>query len=331
MQALWIRLVRRVVGGVVMVLVVTSFTFFLVHVMPGNPVQTELDTLLQQGMSPLQAQAQVRAMYGFVPHAPLYIQYVHYIWQVLHFDLGRSISYSGVPVLHLLMQAMPWTIIMVLTGLLLSFVIGMITGVLAAANRNSQAGDGLSLLATFLHGIPQFMMALLLAYVFTTIWKIFPFGAPYNAAITPGWNGAFVGSLLRHAILPVAAYALSGFGGWALAMRGSVTSVLGEDYIQAAQLRGVSPLIQLRYIARNAILPLFTILTLSIGFMFGGALFIETIFDYPGLGYMMYSALNARDYPLMDGAFLMITIAVIFANIAADVLYSVLDPRIQRF
>lgn len=327
---LWARLARRVAGGVIMILAVCSFTFFLVHFMPGNPVQTKLNTLLESGVPPLQAEAQVRSMYGFIPHEPLYVQYFHYIWQVLHLNLGQSISYSGVPVLKLLLTAMPWTVTMVLTGLAVSFIIGVAAGVLAAANRNSRMGESLTLLTTFLHGIPQFMLALLLAYLFTTVYRIFPFGAPYNAAITPGLSGAFLGSLARHAVLPIAAYAISGFGGWALAMRASVSGVLGDDYILAAELRGITPWIRLRYIARNAMLPLFTILTLSIGFMFGGAIFIETIFDYPGLGYMMNSALGARDYPLMDGAFLMITVAVIFANILADLLYSVLDPRIQR-
>ncbi len=327
---LWMRILRRVAGGIVMILAVSSFTFFLVRMMPGNPVQTKLNTLLESGVPQIQAEAQVRSMYGFLPHSPLYIQYFNYVWQVLHFNLGQSISYSGVPVLHLLLTAMPWTVIMVLTGLIVSFILGIGAGVLAAANRNSKMGDFLTLLTTFLHGIPQFILALLLAYLFTTVYRIFPFGAPYNAAIPPGLSFAFLSSLARHAVLPIAAYAISGFGAWALAMRASVSSVLGEDFILISQLRGILPGIRLRYIARNAILPLFTIFTLSIGFMFGGAIFIETIFDYPGLGFMMNSALAARDYPLMSGAFLMITVAVIFSNIAADLLYSILDPRIQR-
>ncbi|MCL5972378.1 MAG: ABC transporter permease [Firmicutes bacterium] len=324
------RIGKRIVAGLVMILAVSSFTFFLVHFMPGNPVQTKLNTLIEEGIPPLQAQAQVRSMYGFIPHQPLYIQYFHYVWQVLHLNLGKSISYSGVPVMHLLLKAMPWTVIMVLTGLAVSFIIGITAGVIASVKRNSKLGDGLLLLSTFLHGIPQFIMALGLAYVFTTIFKIFPFGAPYNAAISPGFTIPFIGSLARHAVLPIAAYAISGFGAWALTMRASVTSVLGDDYILAAELRGVTPSIRLRYIARNAMLPLFTILTLSVGFMFGGSIFIETIFDYPGLGYTINTALAARDYPLMDGAFLMITAAVIIATIVADLLYTVLDPRIQR-
>lgn len=327
---LWMRVLRRVAGGIAMIMVVSSFTFFLVRMMPGNPVQTKLNTLLESGVPQVQAEAQVRSMYGFLPHSPLYLQYFNYVWQVLHFNLGQSISYSGVPVLHLLLTAMPWTVIMVLSGLVVSFALGIATGVLAAANRNSRLGDALTLLTTFLHGIPQFILALLLAYLFTTVYRVFPFGAPYNAAISPGLSLAFLGSLARHAVLPIAAYAISGFGAWALAMRASVSSVLGEDFILVSQLRGILPGIRLRYIARNAILPLFTIFTLSIGFMFGGAIFIETIFDYPGLGFMMNSALAARDYPLMTGAFLMITVAVIFSNIAADLLYGVLDPRIRR-
>ena len=122
------RIGKRIVAGLVMILAVSSFTFFLVHFMPGNPVQTKLNTLIEEGIPPLQAQAQVRSMYGFIPHQPLYIQYLHYVWQVLHLNLGKSISYSGVPVMHLLLKAMPWTVIMVLTGLAVSFIIGISAG-----------------------------------------------------------------------------------------------------------------------------------------------------------------------------------------------------------
>ncbi|MHB1596427.1 MAG: ABC transporter permease [Streptosporangiaceae bacterium] len=328
------RLARRIgvklAAGLVMIWLVASGTFFLVRLMPGNPVTVAYENDLMHGMNPNQARAATSLLYGFVPRQPLPAQYGNYLWQLAHLNLGRSISYEGVPVAHIVAAAAPWTVIMVLSGILVSFLIGVSAGVLAAIRRSTRLGDLLSISGSLLHGIPQFVIAILLAYAFTTIWAIFPFGAPYDVTINPGWNLPFIWSLITHAFLPVAAYALSSYGGWLLTMKSSVISVLGDDFILAAELRGLRPLTIARYIARNAMLPLFTILALSIGFMFGGSIFIEEIYDYPGLGYALLSSIGKRDYPLMTGTFLIITVAVIATNILADLLYGVIDPRVRR-
>lgn len=325
-----LRLLKRLIGGAVMVLVVASFTFFLVRMMPGDPVQAEYDTLITRGMTPVQAENEVRVMYGFMPHQSLWSQYVHYLGHLLHFNLGQSISYEGVGVLHIVLSAAPWTIILVLSGVVASFLLGISAGVVSAVKRSSGTGNFLTVSGSLLHGIPQFVMALLLAFLFTTLWPIFPFGAPYDGSLTPGLSSPFIGSLAFHAVLPITAYALSSYGGWLLTMKSSVVSVLGDDFVLAAELRGLKPAIRFGYIARNAILPLFTIFALSLGFMFGGSVFIENIFDYNGLGNLLLTSINSRDYPLMSGAFLFITIAVILSNIIADFLYTVVDPRIRR-
>ncbi len=323
-------LAKKLLGGLAMVYVVVTFTFFLIRLMPGNPVLARLTSLLQSGVPYQAAKQQVAAMYGFMPHGPLIVQYFDYLGQLLHLNLGLSIAYAGVSVTHILMSAAPWTIFMVLLGLFFSFILGVAAGVVAAVWRNSIIGQSSTFLATLLHGIPQFMLALAFLYLFTTEWRLFPFGAPYDAAIHPGFSPAFVGSVAYHAILPILAYAISGYGGWTLAMKSSVISVLGDEYILAAELRGLTRGIRIRYVARNAFLPLFTSLTLSLGFMFGGAIVIETIFDYPGLGYLLNNSIGAQDYPVMQGAFLIITAAVIVSNILADLLYSLIDPRIRR-
>jgi peptide/nickel transport system permease protein len=330
MKGVLVRLVQKLIAGIVMIFVVASLTFFLVRLMPGNPVDAQYNKLIMNGLSPEQAMSEVRVMYGFIPHEPLWQQYLHYVSQIMHFNLGKSISYEGIPVLHIIMGGAPWTLILVLTGILASFLIGVVAGVIAAIKRNSPVGSILSVSGSLLHGIPQFVLGLLFAYVFTTLWVIFPFGAPYDIELTPGFNWTFISSLISHAVLPVLTYALSSYGGWLLTMKSSVITVLGDDFILASEVRGLKASIRAKYIAHNAILPLFTILTLSIGFMFGGSLFIEDIFDYPGLGHLLVNAINVRDYPLMSGAFLLITVAVIVSNILTDLLYSVVDPRIRR-
>jgi peptide/nickel transport system permease protein len=324
------RLGIRLLIGLVMIWVVATGTFFLVRLMPGSPVTAQYETDLMHGMTPSQANAATKLLYGFVPKQPLPQQYLTYMWQLAHLNLGQSISYEGVPVAHIVASAAPWTIILVLSGILVSFVLGVSAGVLAAIRRSTKLGDLLSVSGSLLHGIPQFVLAILLAYVFTTLWAVLPFGAPYDITVNPGWNFPFIGSLITHAILPVAAYALSSYGGWLLTMKSSVVSVLGDDFILAAELRGLRPLTVARYVARNAMLPLFTILALSIGFMFGGSIFIEEIFDYPGLGYLLFNSIGKRDYPLMTGTFLIITVAVVVCNILADLLYGVIDPRLRR-
>lgn len=329
-KGLLLRLGARLVGGAVMVLVVASFTFYLVHMIPGNPAQAQYNHLIMLGESPDQAMNQVQVMYGFIPKQPLGTQYLTYLAQLLHLNLGVSISYTGVPVIRLLLVAAPWTLVVGTIGLLVSFGVGVILGALAAIRRNTTSGSVLTVTGSLLHGIPQFVVAILLAYLFTTLWPIFPFGGLYGSNVTPGLSGAFLGSVLLHAILPVVTYAISAYGGFMLTMKSSVVSTLGDDFILAAELRGMSPSIRFRYVARNAILPLFTILTLSVGFVFGGSLFIENIYDYPGLGNLILSAINNTDWPLMTGCFLIITAAVIATNILADFLYAVVDPRIRR-
>jgi peptide/nickel transport system permease protein len=323
------RLAIRVLSGLVMVFVVASLTFFLVHMIPGNPVLARYETLIEQGYKPAQALALTESMYGFIPHQPLWQQYLDYVGQLAHLNLGQSILYSGVPVGHIILAALPWTVGMVSAGLILSFVFGLGAGVYAAIARNRWTGSATTMFSTLLHGIPQYMVALVLAFVFTTLWVIFPFGAPYDAAIKPALSGPFLGSLAYHAVLPVAAYTISSYGAWALSSKSSVISVLGDDYILAAELRGLKPFTRMGYVARNSILPLFTTLTLQIGFMFGGAVIIEEIFDYPGLGYLIINSTTNHDYPLMDGTFLLITVAVIAANILADLVYTWIDPRIR--
>jgi len=320
----------KIVGVVVMILLVASFTFFLVRLLPGDPVKQAYEQLIMQGASPEQAARQVEVLYGFVSNEPLYLQYVHYLWRLLHFDLGESISYAGLSVSHLVASAAPFTIVLVLTGIMASFLFGVALGVLAAMRRGTKLGDFISITGSMLHGIPQFVMALLLLYVFSTLLELFPYGAPYSAGLQPGLYPAFIGSLLWHGTLPVVTYALSSYGGWLLATKSSVVSVLGDDFIMAAELRGLKRGTVMRYIARNAMLPLFTILTLSIGFMFGGSLFIESTFNYQGLGTLLLSAIGVRDYPLMSGSFLLISVAVIVANAISDALYVFIDPRVRR-
>ena len=330
MKTLARRLLPKLLIGLIMIWAVATFTFFLVHALPGKPGDAAYENYIMEGMSPTQAQAKVTAVFGFASQQPLFTQYRGYIWGLLQGNLGQSISYSGVPVTHVLLDAAPWTIFPALAGLVIAFAIGVSGGVVAAVKRVSRWGAGLSMSASVLAGIPIFMIALVLDFLFHTEWHMLPYGDTSDITLNPGWNGPYVWSVIQHAVLPVLTYAIYGYGTWLLTMRSSVVSVLGDDFILAAELRGLSQQTRMRYISRNAILPLFTVFAISIGYLVGGSVIVEDIFDYPGLGNILLKAIGSRDYPLMCGAFLIITVAIVAANIIADLFYTVIDPRVRR-
>jgi len=312
-----------------MIWIVITFTFFLVRLMPGNPVQAEYEGLIQRGKTPLEAQRITTTMFGFMPHGSPFDQYREYLGQMAHLNFGQSISGQGISVSTELGSAVGWTVGLVLAGVVVSAALGIVLGVIAAMKRSTKLGDGLSIVGSVLHGIPQYVMALVLVTFLTVKFPVFSTG-PVDGLLEPGFNGPYIASLASHAVLPALAFALSSFGGYLLTMKSAVVSVLGDDFILAAELRGLTKGLIFRYIARNAVLPVFTILALSFGFMFGGAVFIENAFNYPGMGNLLIKSVGARDYPLMSGAFLLITVAVIVANVLSDMLYSVIDPRVRR-
>jgi peptide/nickel transport system permease protein len=329
-EFLW-RLAGHLTRGLVMIWAVTTFTFFLIRLMPGDPVQVQYERLIAQGMSPDQAESATAITYGFVPHGPVHQQYLDYLSGLLRLDLGVSVDSLGVPVADRVFGAMPWTILLVLSGILVSFLIGVTLGVVAALRRGGFVGHSLSISGSLLHGVPPFVIGIVLAALFSRVWRWFPSGGVYNGdEVAPGFYVDFMLNVAYHTVLPASAFAIASYGGWLLAMRSSVASVLGDDFLLAAELRGLTTWTRFRYLARNAILPLFTVLAISFGLVFGGSVFIEKIFNYPGLGLLLLSSIGSRDYSMMSGAFLLITAAVIVANILADLLYTVIDPRVRR-
>ena len=182
-----------------------------------------------------------------------------------------------------------------------------------------------------LSAIPNYLVAIVLLYLLADLHPIFPTGAAYSVNVTVGLSLAFIGSVIVHGVLPIAAYVITSFASWALAMKGTAVSVLGSEYVRSAEARGLSGRrLTQTYVGRNSMLPQVTQLALSIGFMFGGSIFIESYFSYPGIGDQLYNAVNSRDYSVMTGCFMLITIAVVVANFLVDLLYPLVDPRIAR-
>lgn len=325
-------LAKRVVMALVTIYIVMTLSFFMIRLMPGNPMAAlESQLRLQGGLTEQDIQQRINAIYGVLPTDPILVQYKDYLLNILRGDLGRPITNPGTTITAVIAEALPWTILVVAVSLIISFLIGVAIGSAMAANQNSRFTKVMTFVVSLLSAVPSYLVAIVLLYFLTGVYRVFPPGGAYSVDVTPGFNIAYLGSVLYHSILPIAASVITSFGGWALAMKGSAISVLGSEYVRAAESRGLSERrISRSYIGRNSMLPMITQLALSIGFMFGGSVFVETYFQYPGIGYYMIQSVNQRDYSLMMGCFLLITISVVITNLLVDMLYPLIDPRIAN-
>ncbi|PWH05251.1 peptide ABC transporter permease [Brachybacterium endophyticum] len=304
-----------------------TLNFLIPRLMPGDPVTLLLEG--SQGAIDPAAKAAIAKAYG-ISDDPLPVQYVDYLRALAHGDLGTSISQFPVPVVDIISRALPWTLGLVGVATVVSFLLGTGLGVLLAWRRGTWSDHVLPAL-TFLNAIPYFWMALILVLVLSVHLGLFPNAGGYERILFPGWTPQFIGSILYHALLPAITIVLGSFAGWVLSMRNMTVTVLGEDYVSLAEAKGLpSRHVLLTYAARNAILPSITGFALSLGAVVGGSMLTEVIFNYPGVGYTLFSAVQAQDFPLMQGLFLIISLAVIAANLVADVAYVFLDPRTRQ-
>lgn len=325
---------RVVVQGLLTLWAVTTFTFFLIRKMPGNPIQIKIDQLMdQRQLTYDEARRSAAALYDFDPDAPLLEQYADYMAKLLRGDMGSSILSAGTSVSDQITRYLPWTLFSVGTGLLVSFSLGVMLGMAMAYWRGGILDNVMTALASIIYGVPDFVIALLLllvAGVQLELFKMEDVMGGVSPDVEAEFSIAYLKDLLQHAALPILTYVWTTVGGWILTMKSSTISTLGEDYITVAKARGLRERrILTSYVGRNAMLPLITRLAISIGFVVGGSVIIETIFQYPGLGRLLYTAISGRDYTTMQGVFLTIAGAVVFSNILADLLFGVLDPRVR--
>lgn len=305
-----------------------TLNFAVPRLMPGNPAQLLLSRLVRQGNpSPFQLKA-IEAEFGIKTHGNLFHQYLAYLWNVLHFRLGVSLTFFPESVSTVIATALPWTIALVTLGTIISYAIGIVTGIVLAWRRGSRLDSTVVPMTTFFSAVPFFLAALFLLWVLGVVAGVLPINGAYGSATTVGFNIGFFVSWADHAILPVFAIVASSFAGHLLHMRNMMVTTLGDDYVLMAEAKGLSQRrIKYVYAARNAVLPSVASFTLALGFVVGGSILIETVFSYPGIGDVLYQAVNNEDYPLMQGCFLVIALAVLVANLIADLVYAALDPR----
>lgn len=323
---------RTFLRGFLTIWTAVTVIFFLVRLMPGNPLDVLIEQILQQeGISQQEAYDRVAASFNIDPDASLVDQYFAWLGDLLRFDLGTSITSPGTRVIDEIARFLPWTIFAVGTGLLISFVTGILLGIAMAYYRDSALDHGLSFFASFTTGVPNYLWGLLIIILILAPLEIVgELRGAYDPSLTPGFNLPFILDILKHAALPIIIYIAGGLGTWMLNMKSSTVGVLNEDYVNVAEARGLKDKrISTAYTGRNASLPLFTQLTISVGFVLSSGVIIEEIFVYWGLGHYLIQSITVRDYTSMQGVFLILTISVVFSNLFSDLTYGLLDPRVR--
>jgi len=326
-------MLRRLVKALFTIWFVTTITFFVVRAMPGNAVDILLQELTAQGMSPDDARNQAASLLSIDLNQPVHEQYLEYLGNVVRGDLGMSYKSRGLRVSDIIAQVLPWTLFSVGLSLLITFVLGIALGAIMAYNRDTGIDHVLSYVAATLDAVSPYLIGLLVFLLFGVIWKIVPI-MDMRGAMSPGMSPAFslefFADVFKHVRVLMLVYVLSSIGSWMLTMKSSTITTLGEDYVTVARARGLpDSRILTAYVGRNATLPLVTRLAISIGLAVGGATLLEGLFTYRGIGFQLARAISERDYPVMQGVFLVVTIAVVLANLLADLLYGWLDPRIR--
>ena len=307
-----------------------TLNFFLPRLMPGSPTDAAIAKLSQNGPVSAATVKAIQAQLG-VPSGNLFSQYVAYLRSIASFDFGLSYTFFPQRVSDLIMNALPWTLMMVGMVTILAFVFGTLVGSWAAWRRGRWMDTVPSVLGSFMSAFPYFWTALLLLFFFGYVFGWFPTSGAYASSATPAWSPSFFTDAAYHAILPALTILITSLGGWILGQRNAMINVLGEDYITFAEANGLkSRTVALRYAARNAILPNLTGFGMALGGVVGGSLLVEQVFGYPGVGYLLYNAVTNQDFPLMQALFLMITLSVLLANFLVDILYGILDPRARK-
>jgi len=320
-------LAQRLLFYVVTAIAAVTVDFFIPRLMPGNPVEAQLAHMTGQ-MTPATIHS-LEVQYGLNSPTGLWGQYLQFWQNLLHGNLGVSTSYYPSTVTEVIRSALPWTVGLVGVATVISFILGTLLGILVAWRRGTWL-DNLLPATTFFQAAPYFFIAFLALDLFAVRLGWFPTGRAYGQLDFPGFNGPFVADVLEHAILPAATIVVCSAAGWIVGMRNVMVTTMDEDYVLVAQAKGLPKRRVIWYAARNAILPSVSGFSIALGFVVSGALLTEIVFSYPGLGWILLQAVGSRDYPLLQGIFLIITFAVLLANLVADSIYVFLDPRTRQ-
>jgi peptide/nickel transport system permease protein len=312
--------------------VVTAFiaiviNFLLPRIIPGNPAAVIL--FANYKYIPPGKVKLLDAEFGLTSHN-LFYEFERYFIELLHGNLGISFSQYPSTVLQLIESHLPWTLYLLGMSTLISSVLGVFVGRWIGWRAGTRKESLTSSIFIGLTSLPYFWLAIIFILLFAFMLPIFPLGGSFSILVRPGLTFSYIKSIVYHSTLPIITLVITTFPAFALTMRNTMVNQNKEDYLLLARTKGLSQrVIEKKYAGRNAILPVTTHIVLAFGYIVAGAFFVEVVFSYPGIGYLLYQAVTSYDYPLVDGIFLMITFTVIIANFIADLLYAVLDPRVE--
>ncbi len=309
-----------------------SLTFFVTHLTPIDPVEQTISSITAFGDTSPEAVLMMREalseLYG--TGEPLLQQYATYWRRLLQLDFGPSLSAFPTPVSELIGRALPWTVALLLTCTLIAWVLGNLLGGLAGYYRRNRTLKVFGMIAMGLHPVPYYIIAFVLLLIFGSFWPVLPISGGSARNIPQGFSAQYILSVLQHSILPAASIILVSIGGWFMGMRALVSNIVTEDYVTYAELGGVDRRRILSfYVMRNALVPQITGLAMALGAIFNGAIIVEYVFSYPGLGRLLIAAVYSGDYSLVLGVTTISIFAVSTAVFVIDVLYPVFDPRVK--
>jgi peptide/nickel transport system permease protein len=324
--------IKRLWQFVLVVFIGINIAYLITHATPIDPVEQSISAVTSFGNTAPEAIAEMRKslqeLYGL--KGDWLEQYISFWRRILRADFGPSLSAFPTPVTDLIARALPWTFGLLFFTTLVSWGIGNGLGALAGYYRDSRKLKAFGILAMGLHPVPYYIVALLLMIVFGFVWPILPITGGSAMDVRQGWNWQFIESVLLHSVLPAMSLIMIGVGSWFLGMRSLVSNIITEDYVIYAEIGGVAQNRILRsYIVRNALAPQVTGLAMSLGGVFNGAVITEKIFGYPGLGTLLVDGVYAGDYGLVLGVTSIAIIGVSFSVLVIDLIYPLIDPRVQ--
>jgi peptide/nickel transport system permease protein len=327
------HLVRRLALFLIVLWAAATFNFLVPRLAPNrDPIQERLMQMAAQGGYQQQGIAEMVKAYKakFGLDRPLWVQYLNYLGDMVRFDFGPSMALYPTKVADLILNAIPWTIGLLTVATLLAFLIGTLFGSIIAWPRSPRVFKYLLSPLMAMSAIPYYLFGLVLVYIFAVGLKLFPIAGGYSTGTAPSATPSFILNVLHHSVLPAFSIVISAIGFWALGMRGMMVTVQGEGYMFLAEANGLKPRnIFYRYALRNAILPQFTALALSLGFIVSGSILVEVIFTYPGIGSVLYRAISTADYFTIYGVVFIIILSIGLATLIIDLVYPLLDPRIS--
>ena len=303
-----------------------TVNFVIPRVMPGNEAQAVLATF--RGANPGALHA-LEIQFGVNVHQSVFASYFAYLGNCLSGQFG--VTAQGVPVMSEIGSKLPWTLGLVGVTTVLAFAIGTLAGTISAWRRGGRLDALLPPTLFIVSAVPVFFVGLLLIYVFAVKLNWLPLSGNYSIGATPSFTPSFIWDVLKHALLPALSLVIVTSGLWVYSMRNNMITTISEDYVKTARAKGLANRrIMFDYAARNAILPNLTGFAMQLGYVLGGAIVIEYLFSYPGLGYLFYTSTTDHDLPLMQGLFLFYTLAVLVCVLLADLATAILDPRTRE-